>query len=407
MRTHTIILSTLMTALLFGPGCATSNPTPQKTGAAATVARSSTSTPDFATPGTPGTPGNPGQMGNSGGGMIQPASLPASPISIFGQIVGASGATASASTTDNLRQITFASEGNDFDPAIDPTGRYIVYASTRHRATADLYLQRTDSNTVTQLTNDPGNDVMPAFAPDGKKVAFCSDRAGSWDIYLIATDVGGAPTQLTNDGAQNIHPSFSPDGKYLVYASKGAQSEQWELVVIEVDKPANKRFLGAGLFPQWSPVENKIVFQRARERGTRLFSVWTMDYVNGEGLRPTEIVASSNAACITPTWSPDGRRIAFCTVVNPDGQERPQQADVWVVNADGSGRANLTRSKAANTQPTWACDGSLYFVCSRSRNASQSVWALKPEHSFNTMETMPAAANMKPAPAGAAADAGH
>ena len=111
----------------------------------------------------------------------------------------------------NLRRVTFSTEGADFDLAVDPTGRLLAYASTRHRDTADIYLQSTTGTAVTQLTTDPANDVMPAISPDGRSLAFASDRSGSWDLYLMDLN-GGQAIKLTDDGAQNIHPSFSPDG---------------------------------------------------------------------------------------------------------------------------------------------------------------------------------------------------
>ena len=112
------------------------------------------------------------------------------PLGLYGQLPQAGTQRSSPlDSPDNLRQITFTSEGADFDPDIDPTGTLLVYASTQHRATADLYLKRITGSALQQLTDDPANDVMPAFSPDGKRVAFASDRAGNWDIYLM--DVAG------------------------------------------------------------------------------------------------------------------------------------------------------------------------------------------------------------------------
>jgi TolB protein len=221
---------------------------------------------------------------------------------------------------------------------------------------------------------------MPVFSPDGKHVAFASNRSGNWDIYLTDLD-GSQPVQLTSDPTDEIHPSFSPDGSKLVYCSYGRQSGQWEMVVIDVDNPARKRFIGFGLFPEWSPQGDKILFQRARQRGTRWFSVWTLDYQDGEGVRPTEVAASANAGAITPRWSADGQHIVFCTVLNPDQIEAAAapQADVWLMAADGSDRVNLTRNQFANTQPIWSPDGSIYFVSNRGVAETQNIWALKPD----------------------------
>jgi len=280
----------------------------------------------------------------------------------------------------NVQRVTFATEGADFDPAVTPDGKRLVFASTRHRANADLYVKRVGASAVTQLTNDPGKDVMPAVSPDGKLVAFASSRSGNWDIYL--TDIaGGQPIQMTNDPAAEIHPSFSPDGKWLAYCQFGEQSGQWELVLIELANPAVKRFIGYGLFPNWSPVGDRIVFQRARERGTRWYSVWTIDLVDGEAMRPTEVAASGNCAVITPDWSPDGRHIVFCTVME-QAEDKAKQSDVWVVDVDGRNRTNLTRSRFTNLQPIWASDGSIFFTSNRSLADGENVWSLRPDRAL-------------------------
>ena len=78
--------------------------------------------------------------------------------------------------------------------------------------------------------------------------------------------------------------------------------------------------IGYGLFPSWSPSRDgdRIAFQRPRQRGSRWFSLWTLDLVNGEATRVTEVVLSSNAAVLSPTWSPDGKRLAFATIMEPN-----------------------------------------------------------------------------------------
>jgi Tol biopolymer transport system component len=292
---------------------------------------------------------------------------------------GGGGRASGLDSTEGIQRVTFTTEGADFDPDVDSAGQWIVYASTRHRETADLYLKRVNGSAVTQLTADPGNDVMPVFSPDGRRIAFCSDRAGNWDIYI--TDItGGQPVQVTSEFTQDIHPSFSPDGRHLVYCSFGSQSGQWELVVVDLDNPSTRKFIGYGLLPRWSPVDNRIAFQRARERGTRWFSVWTIDLVDGEATLPTEVFAATNAAVITPDWSPDGKHLVFCTVIEPgaDDSARPAQADVWVGSVDGRNRANLTKSRFANLQPVWGPDGSIFYVTDRGEGGVDNVWAIRP-----------------------------
>ena len=148
--------------------------------------------------------------------------------------------------------------------------------------------------------------------------------------------------------------------------------------MIDVENPSAPQFLDWGIFPQWNPdpARSKIVFQRARERGSRLFSIWTVDYIGGEALHPTEIVSAANAAVMHPAWSPDGKRIVFIAVIEPNLQQadRPQQSDVWVVNLDGTNKTNLTNGKFLNLYPVWSSDGTVYFLSDRS--GTDNIWAV-------------------------------
>lgn len=328
----------------------------------------------------------------------------ARPVDIFGKVPNSPADISGTGDADpqNITRVSFANEGGDFDVDISPDGKQIAFASTRHSKTADIYVKSTNGMAIMQITNDPAHDVTPTFSPDGSKIAFASDRSGNWDIYIVDIQ-GGSPVQITNQPTQDLSPSFSPDGKWLVYASYGTQSGAWEMVVVNVMNPSVKRFIGFGLFPKWSPVGNQIMFQRARQRGTQWFSIWTVELVNGEAMRPTEIIASANAAAITPSWAPDGKHVVFATVVNgakKDGDKRPPQSDIWMAALDGTGRTNLTRSRFSNLQPKWATDGAIYFVSNRGQAGIENIWSIKPERSLQIVNTMDQMAGNNPTPAG-------
>src|SRR5688500_18631367 len=123
--------------------------------------------------------------------------------------------------------------------------------------------------------------------------------------------------QVTSGPMQAIHPSFSPDGTRLVYSALGARSNQWELWTVNL-MTGERRQVGYGLFPSWSPDKpvDRIAYQRARQRGSRWCSLSTMGRVSGEGRRMTEVAVCSNAAIVAPSWSPDGSKLAFTTVVH-------------------------------------------------------------------------------------------
>lgn len=304
---------------------------------------------------------------------------PIDPMGGFSEMPSVGEGQSPMDSTGQVARVSFTEEGADFDVTTDPTGQTLLFSSTRHRETSDIYMQQVGGQAVTQLTNDPGNDMMPAFSPDGGMVAFCSDRSGDWDLYLMDAK-GGPAVQLTSGPGHDIHPSFSPDGKRLVYCTFGERSGQWQLVVIDVENPAAKHYIGHGLFPQWSPTDDTIVFQRARERGTHWFSIWTVELeADNEAGSPTEVAWSPEHACITPAWSPDGSAVVFCTVDDPEADSQssePASSDVWLVRADGSGRTRLTTGRFANLQPTWSADNTVYFVSNRGREGVENIWAL-------------------------------
>ncbi|MEM8756151.1 MAG: DPP IV N-terminal domain-containing protein [Planctomycetota bacterium] len=310
-----------------------------------------------------------------------------SPIDLFGDVAGrgiAQGdATLSAAYDPaDLSRISFSSVGADFDPVATADGNHVFFASTRHRTTADIYRKHKQSRVVTQITTDPGHDVMPAVSPDGSRLAFASNRQGNWNIYVI--DAGGGQARpVTDDAAHELHASWSPDGTRLVYCRLGPVSQRWELWLVDVENPMVKHQIGFGLFPEFAPVagtgtngSNQIVFQRARERGSRLFSIWSMDLRGNDAGYLTELASRPDAALINPTWSRDGNRVAYASVplaaANNNG--KPGEADIWILNIDGTGETNLTADDAVNLMPAWGEQNEIFFISDRS--GTDNIWSV-------------------------------
>jgi len=289
----------------------------------------------------------------------------------------------------SILQHTNSPEGADFDPTLDAAGRTLAFASTRNSARPDIYVKSVGGAAVTQITSDTASDIQPEFSPDGRRLVFASDRKGNFDIWMIGIDGQGA-TQLTDTPAQEVHPTWAPDGQRIGYCRLDSRSGQWELWVVDLRQPGTRKFIGYGAYPRWSPVGDVILYQRARERGQRWFSIWTLELVNGEPRFPTEVASSATEAYILPAFSPDGRRIVFCAV-RPSGDMgggRPSASDLWIVNADGSAPVRVTEAQGANFSPIWGRDGRVYFTSTR--GGTENVWSVCPIMGQPTTRSAPA-----------------
>ncbi|MCC6660312.1 MAG: PD40 domain-containing protein [Phycisphaerales bacterium] len=353
---------------------------------AAVAAKPATTVP-FSTP-APRTDINPITLALTGG--TQPAaSTSTSSLALNAAtgvpVVRPGGGGAAFEESASVAQVSFASQGADFDPDVSRDGTHIVFASTQHKTTADLYIKTVDSRVVTQLTSDPSQNVMPKLSPDGQRIAFASDRAGNWDIYVMPA-AGGKSIQVTGSAAHELHPSWSPDGQSLVFCRLGEVSGQWELWTTNLSGGGTSTFLGYGLLPEWCPAPgpgdggaDRILFQKSRDRGDHAFAVWTIDLRDGQALNPTEIASSPVAACINPAWSPDGRWVVFATVpiagswaTSADG--RPSSAELWMADLAGTSRVRLTTGPALSLMPDWSATGRLFFVSNRGK--TDNIWSM-------------------------------
>ncbi len=304
-------------------------------------------------------------------------------LTLFGEFPDRTRIPFQARAASPMEQHTFVAEGADFDVDVSPDGEWIVFSSTRHTLRPNLYLKTIHGRAVTQLTSDPAADVQPAFSPDGKWVAFASDRSGNWDLWMIGVD-GGQPTQVTRSLLHEVHPSFSPDGKRLVYCVFNPKAAQWELWTVELARSEARKMIGVGLFPRWSPVGDSIVYQKARQRGGRWFSVWRLDLEGGEPKFPIELAVSAEMALIQPTWSPDGEWVAYGTARlggvgeagDAAGSPVSSRGEIWIVRSDGSSPVCLTDGQGSSFGPAWSRDGRVY--CTSLQNGVENIWSVKP-----------------------------
>jgi Tol biopolymer transport system component len=154
-----------------------------------------------------------------------------------------------------------------------PDGRWLVYTGIRD-GDADIYrIAAAGGGAETRLTTAKGVDDGPEYSPDGRFIYFNSMRNGRMQIFRMNADATDQQA-LTNDEYNNWFPHVSPDGKWLSIIS-------YVDAITPSDHPYYKR-----VYLRLMPAQ-------------------------GGPARVIAYVYGGQGTINVPSWSPDGRRLAF------------------------------------------------------------------------------------------------
>ena len=114
--------------------------------------------------------------------------------------------------------------GLDYDAALSPDGRWVVFTSER-RGNPDLYALEVDGGGEPRLLIDSAAmEDQVAFSPDGGSIAFVSTASGNADIYVLpfmpeTAQQLAVARNVTNDAGGDFRPDFSPDGTRIAFTT--------------------------------------------------------------------------------------------------------------------------------------------------------------------------------------------
>ena len=228
-------------------------------------------------------------------------------------------------------------------PSWSPDGQYIAFTSTID-GNFEIYTMSYTGDQINRLTNDPlHDDSCPSWSPGGNFLTFASheEMNPGFTLHIIKADGTGKSDPLrTWAGTTSECPliNWSPDGKYLASVTRQLGIHPRE----ELDQYQIIAECASG-YPDWSPDGQKIVF--ASDDCTGDFDQAEIFVIHADGTNLVRLTTNSSAD-FRPIWSPDGQKIAFVS-------ERDGNREIYVMNADGSQQTNLTQNTAEDDWPAW------------------------------------------------------
>jgi len=250
----------------------------------------------------------------------------------------------------------------DNEPDWAPNGRWIAFDRLAPGKPQRLFKVHADGTDVTQLSHNPcvpGNcvqDLTPAWSPNGRWIAFTrfNDDIGLVAVFVMRAD-GSDVRQITDKGASGFEdqrPMWSPDGKRLAFA-RSTHTGRLAIFTIRLNGTDEQRItpwsLRAGQQPDWSPDGQWILFESHQGDEDVVDNVFLV-HPDGTGLHRITTSPLHIHQWGSSSFSPDGKMI---TVAHNPGVGAAGNADVWVMNLDGSGLRNVTRSVIFDSAPDW------------------------------------------------------
>jgi Tol biopolymer transport system component len=262
------------------------------------------------------------------------------------------------------RELTAAvgPQGCDWFPAYSPDGQTIAFVRYRAAYVSDIYVMPASGGEPKRLTFDD-NTIWgrPAWTPNAAALLFVSSRMGSPTLWRVLT-AGGQPERLGIDGDAEV----ALDGNHHQLATV-LYRFNIDLNAIDLREPtrppvkiAPSTYIEES--PSFSPDGKKIAF-RSNRLGHN--DIWIAD---ADGSNATQLTAIERGNNGSPQLSPDGQRVVFDS--SADGNW-----DLFVVQVAGGSPIRLTSDPSSEYVPTWSRDGRWIYFASN-RTGSNQVWKM-------------------------------
>jgi Tol biopolymer transport system component/serine/threonine protein kinase len=260
----------------------------------------------------------------------------------------------------------------DNTPTFSPDGTQLAFSRMSSQGVEDIYLMPVKGGELRRLTFDNRYITDLDWTADGREIVFISQREGDMHLWRVPAS-GGTPERLVTAEGFNIgRLSVSRQGNRLAFMHSIIDTNIWRMEATGTKGKASAPTIllsstRADTAAEYSPDGKKIVFCSDRAGGLEIWACAS------DGSNPAQLTDISSHYAGAPRWSPDGKLIAF--------QARPGgNPDIYVISAEGGRPRRLTEDPAEEILPNWSRDGWWVYFASN-RGGILQIWKVQADGS--------------------------
>lgn len=243
-----------------------------------------------------------------------------------------------------FRRLTTEDNIRHYYPSLTPSGQSVLYSAFFAENNYEIYELNLNTGDVIRLTSSYGVDNAPEVSSNGAMVTFMHSTPNRNLMQIIVMDRDG-----NNEGnipqVNGWDPTWSPDGEKILFASDDNGTTQLYTV-----RPNGARLTRITNLPSirgrsdWS-ADGQYIVTYSGESWQREIYIMNSDGSNVRQLTP------SGGNSQGPSFSPDGRWVAFTAYFDHNGDEHG--CEIYIIRIDGTDLRRLTNNAYCDYQPRW------------------------------------------------------